>query len=148
LDGEGSVLGLDGEGSMSSLSAFTAVGLADLVVLGVGDGSQLGDLSGLSVLLVSLGETGTETWECVEGAWALDVEGREAKVLAVDVACALALRGGSSSSTSLVAEVSDLRLSEVGGSSLTEAGLEGVLRGSGDDTSEESKEDDLHFVFV
>ena len=37
LDGEGSVLGLNGEGGMSSLSAFAAVGLADLVELSVGN---------------------------------------------------------------------------------------------------------------
>lgn len=37
LDGEGSVLSLNGEGGMSSLSAFAAVGLADLVELSVGN---------------------------------------------------------------------------------------------------------------
>ena len=62
LDGEGSVLSLDGAGGVSSLSALAAVGLADLVVLSVGNGSQLGDLSGFGVLLVALGEAGTETW--------------------------------------------------------------------------------------
>ena len=59
LDGEGSVLCLDGEGGVSSLSAFAAVSLADLVVLSVGNGSQLGDLSGLSVLLIALWKTST-----------------------------------------------------------------------------------------
>ena len=70
MDGEGSVLGLDGEGSMSSLSAFAAGGLADLVVLSVGDGSQLLNLSGFNVLLISLAETGTKAWELGESAWA------------------------------------------------------------------------------
>ena len=41
-------------------------------------------------------------------------------------------------------EVVNLGLSKVFGSLLTEAGLEGVLGCSSDDTSEESKEDDLH----
>lgn len=70
LDGEGSVLGLDCEGGVSSLSAFAAVGLADLVVLSVGGGSQLLNLSGFDVLLVALAEAGTEAWQLVEGAWA------------------------------------------------------------------------------
>ncbi len=141
LDGEGSVLGLDCEGGVSSLSALAAVSLADLVVLSVGDGSQLGDLSGFGVLLVALGETGTETWEGVEGAWALNVEGGEAEVGGVDVGGAVA---GSLTST----EVDDLRLSEVVGGLLSEAGLEGVLGSGSDDTSEEGEEDDLHFMFV
>ena len=38
----------------------------------------------------------------------------------------------------------DLGLNEVLGSLLTEAGLEGVLGCSGDDTGEEGEEDDLH----
>jgi hypothetical protein len=37
-----------------------------------------------------------------------------------------------------------VNLGKVLGSLLTEAGLEGVLGCSSDDTSEESKEDDLH----
>jgi len=40
LDGEGSVLSLDGEGGMSSLSAFAAVGLADLVELSIGNSGE------------------------------------------------------------------------------------------------------------
>ena len=59
LDGEGSVLGLDGEGGMSRFSAFAAVGLAYLVELGVGDSVQLGNLASFSVLLVALRDTGT-----------------------------------------------------------------------------------------
>jgi hypothetical protein len=55
---------------MSSLSAFAAGGLADLVVLSVGDGSQLLNLSGFNVLLISLAETGTKAWELGESAWA------------------------------------------------------------------------------
>jgi hypothetical protein len=70
LDGKGSVLCLDGEGGMGSLSAFAAVGLADLIVLSVGGSSQLLDLSGFNVLLVALAETGTEAWELFEVAWA------------------------------------------------------------------------------
>jgi hypothetical protein len=70
LDGKGSVLCLNGEGGMGSLSAFTAVGLADLIVFSVGGSSQLLDLSSLNVLLVALAETGTEAWELVEVAWA------------------------------------------------------------------------------
>ena len=56
---------------MSSLSAFAAVGLADLVVLSVGDSGHLLNLSGFNVLLESLAETGTEAWNILgEGAWA------------------------------------------------------------------------------
>jgi hypothetical protein len=55
---------------VSSFSAFAAVGLADLVVLGVRSGSQLGNLSGFNVLLVALAESSAEAWELVEGAWA------------------------------------------------------------------------------
>ena len=70
LNVEGSVLGLDGEGSVCGFSAFAAVGLADLVVLGVGDGIELGNLAGFSVLLVALRDTSTEAWELAEVAWA------------------------------------------------------------------------------
>ena len=77
MDGECSVLGLDGEGSVGSLSAFAAVGLADLVVLSVWDGSQLLNLSGFNVLLVCLTGAGTEAWELVEVARAGDVESGE-----------------------------------------------------------------------
>ena len=73
LDGEGSVLGLDGKGSVSGLSALAAVGLADLVVLGVGDGVELSDLAGFGVLLVALGDTSTEAWKLGELAWALNI---------------------------------------------------------------------------
>ena len=86
LDGEGSVLGLNGEGGVGSLSAFAAVGLADLVVLGVGDGSELTHLGGFSVLLVALADTGTETWELGEVAWAVDVEGGKGKGLSGEIA--------------------------------------------------------------
>jgi len=145
LDGEGSVLGLNGEGGMSSLSAFAAGGLADLVVLGVGDGSQLLDLSGFNVLLVALAETGSEAWELLEVAGASHIEGWEAQVLRTEVAthfsCA---RGGISTEVLTSIEVDNLRLSEVLGSLLTEAGLKGVLGCSSDDTSEEGEEDDLH----
>jgi hypothetical protein len=51
---------------MSRLSAFAAVGLADLVELGFGDGVQLGHLAGFGVLLVALRDTGTEAWELSE----------------------------------------------------------------------------------
>ena len=61
---------MDGKGGVSSFSAFAAVGLADLVVLGIGGGSQLLDLSGFNVLLVALAESSAEAWELVEGAWA------------------------------------------------------------------------------
>ena len=70
MDGEGSVLGLEGDCGMSSLSAFAAVALADLVVLSVGDGGQLLNLSGFNVLLESLAETGTKAWKLGESAWA------------------------------------------------------------------------------
>ena len=90
------------------------------------------------MLLVALAETGTEAWELVEGAWAGDVEGGERQVLAGQVA--LASLGGHFT----CAEVGDLGLSEVLGSLLTEAGLEGVLGCGGNDTGEEGEEDDLH----
>jgi hypothetical protein len=86
LDLEGSVLGLDGEGGVSGLSAFAAVGLADLVVLGVGDGAELSNLAGFGVLLVALGDTGTETWELAEVAWAFNVKLGEVEVAKGDVA--------------------------------------------------------------
>ena len=86
LDSEGSVLCLDGEGGMSRLSAFAAVGLADLVVLGVGDGVKLGHLAGFGVLLVALRDTGTEAWELSELAGALNIESGEVKVSKADVA--------------------------------------------------------------
>jgi len=68
LDVEGSVLGLDGESSVCRFSAFAAVGLADLVVLGVGDGIELSNLAGFSVLLVALRDTSTEAWKLTEVA--------------------------------------------------------------------------------
>jgi hypothetical protein len=86
LDGEGSVLCLDGEGGMSRLSAFAAVGLADLVELSVGDGVKLGHLAGFGVLLVALRDTGTEAWELSELAGALNIESGEVKVSEADVA--------------------------------------------------------------
>ena len=61
---------------MSRLSALAAVGLANLVVLGVRDGVELGNLAGFGVLLVALGDTGTETWELREVAGALNIERR------------------------------------------------------------------------
>jgi hypothetical protein len=70
LDGECSVLGLNGKSGMCSFSAFAAICLANLVVLSVGGGSQLLNLSGFNVLLVALAETGTEAWELFEVAWA------------------------------------------------------------------------------
>jgi hypothetical protein len=70
LDGKGSVLCLNGEGGMGSLSAFAAVGLADLIVLSVGGSSQLLDLSGFNVLLVALAKSSTEAWKLVEVAGA------------------------------------------------------------------------------
>ena len=133
LDGKGSILCLDGEGSMGSLSAFTAVGLADLIVFSVGGSSQLLDLSSLNVLLVALAETGTEAWELVEVAWAWDLSVGEVEALVTDVASAV------SSSTITRMEVVHLGLSKILGSLLTEAGLEGVLGCGSDDTSEESK---------
>jgi len=137
LDGKGSVLCLNGEGGMGSLSAFAAVGLADLIVLSVRGSSQLLDLSGFNVLLVALAETGTEAWELFEVAWAWDLGIGEIEALVTDVTTAVSGSGVSM-------EVVNLGLSKVLGSLLTEAGLEGVLGCSSDDTSEESKEDDLH----
>jgi hypothetical protein len=71
---------------MSRLSAFAAVGLADLVELGVGDGVKLGHLAGFGVLLVALRDTGTEAWELSELAGALNIESGEVKVSEADVA--------------------------------------------------------------
>ena len=119
LDGESSVLGLDGEGGMSGLSAFAAVGLADLVELGVGDGVELGNLAGFGVLLVALRDTSTEAWELSELAGALNIESGEVQVANANVA-----RGGGV----IIGEDGDF--SEVLDVLLAEAG-------SGDDTSEE-----------
>jgi hypothetical protein len=93
LDGKGSVLCLDGEGGMGSLSAFAAVGLADLIVLSVGGSSQLLDLSGFNVLLVALAETGTEAWELFEVAWAWDIDVGEVEAITTDVALAVSGSG-------------------------------------------------------
>ena len=131
MDGEGSVLGLNGEGGMSSFSAFAAGGLTDLVVLGVGDGSQLLDLSSFNVLLVALAETGSEAWELFEVAGAGNIECGEAHVLSSEVVAHV----GSARATITSREGGNLSLSEVLGSLLTEAGLEGVLGCSSDDTS-------------
>jgi hypothetical protein len=122
LDGEGPVLGLDGEGGVSGLSAFAAVGLADLVELGVGDGVELGYLAGFGVLLVALRDTSTEAWELGELAGALNVESGEVQVANANVA-----RGGGFITGEVVdsgdfSEVLDVLLAEAG---------------SGDDTSEE-----------
>jgi hypothetical protein len=119
---------------MSRLSAFAAVGLADLVELGVGDGVQLGHLAGFGVLLVALRDTGTEAWELSELAWALNTESGEVKVAHVDVAAGGLVRsevdhGGN--------------LSQVLHVPLSEAFLE-ALRGSSNDTSEEGDKDDSH----
>jgi hypothetical protein len=116
LDGEGSVLGLDGEGGMSRLCAFAAVGLADLVELGVGDGVKLGHLAGFGVLLVALRDTGTEAWELSELAGAFNIESREVQVAHADVVTHVLL---------------------------TEGFLE-ALRGSSNDTSEEGDEEEFH----
>jgi len=70
LDGEGSVLSLDGEGGMSSLSAFAAVGLADLVELSIGNSGEWLNLCHFTSLFEALALTGTETWELSEVAWA------------------------------------------------------------------------------
>ena len=88
MDGEGSVLCLDGEGGVSSLSAFAAVGLADLVELSVGNSLELLRLGCLSVLLVALSNTGTEAWEVVEFAGAGHVELWESEGTHGKLACA------------------------------------------------------------
>ena len=134
LDGEGSVLGLDGEGGVSRLSAFAAVGLVDLIELGDGDGVKLGHLAGFGVLLVALRDTGTEAWELSELAGALNIEIGEVKVANADVAA-----GGD------VGGEIDLSgdLSEVLHVLLTEGFLE-ALRGSSNDTSEEGDEEEFH----
>ena len=119
LDGEGSVLGLDGEGGVSRLSAFAAVGLADLVELGVGDGVELGYLAGFGVLLVALRDTSTEAWELSELAGALNIESGEVQVANANVA-----RGGG-----VIIGEDEGDFSEVLDVLLAEAG-------SGDDTSE------------
>lgn len=116
---------------MSSLSAFAAGGLANLVVLGVGYGSQLLDLSSFNVLLVALAETGSEAWELFEVAGAGNIECWEAHVLSSEVFAHV----GSASAAITSIEVGNLSLSEVLGSLLTEAGLKGVLGCCSDDTS-------------
>jgi hypothetical protein len=120
LDGEGSVLGLDGEGGMSRLSAFAAVGLADLVELGVGDGVKLGHLAGFGVLLVALRDTSTEAWELSELAGALNIESGEVQVANANVASGGDIITGEDGGD--FSEVLDVLLAEAG---------------SGDDTSEE-----------
>jgi len=140
LNGECSVLGLDGKSGVSSFSAFAAVCLANLIVLSVGGGSQLLNLSGFNVLLKALAESGTEAWELVEGAGAWDIERGKVQALSGQVALAVGVSWGQITCI----EVWDLGLSEVLGSLLTEAGLEGVLGCGSDDTGEEGDEDDLH----
>ena len=71
---------------MSRLSAFAAVGLADLVELSIGDGVKLGHLAGFGVLLVALRDTSTEAWELREIAGALNIDSWELKVSEADVA--------------------------------------------------------------
>ena len=73
LDGESSVLGLDGEGSMCWLSAFAAVGLLEFAELGVGNSRQRLNLSCFSELLEALTLSGTEAWDGAEVAWAWKV---------------------------------------------------------------------------
>ena len=138
LNGESSVLGLDGKSGMSSFGAFAAVCLANLVVLSVGGGSQLLNLSGFNVLLVALAKSSTEAWKLVEVAGAWDIERGKVEALSGHVALTV------SCSDISWTEAGDLGLNEVLGSLLTEAGLEGVLGCSGDDTGEEGEEDDLH----
>ena len=131
LDGEGSVLGLDCEGGMSGLSAFAAVGLADLVELGVWDGIELGNLAGFGVLLVALGDTGTEAWELRELAGALNVESGEVQVANADVASGGHFISGEGADGGDLSEVLDVLLAEAG---------------SGDDTNEEGDEEDSHLI--
>ena len=140
LDGECPVLCLNGKSGMCSFSAFAAICLANLVVLSVGGGSQLLDLSSFNVLLVALAESCSEAWELVEGAGAGDIERGEVEALSAHVALAVCVSWSHIAWT----KVADLGLSEVLGSLLTEAGLEGVLGCSGDNTGEEGEEDDLH----
>lgn len=128
---------------MSRLSAFAAVCLADLVVLGIGNGVELSNLAGFSVLLVALRNTSTETWELSELAWALNVQSGELKAAHV-VAGALASGfGGKAGHSGYFSEVLNVLLAEA----ILEA-----LRGSSDNTSEESNKEDSHFdcldVFV
>jgi hypothetical protein len=131
LDGESSVLSLDGEGGMSGLSAFAAVGLADLVELGVGDGVELGNLAGFGVLLVALRDTSTEAWELRELAGALNIESGEVQVANANVASGGDFVGGEALDGGDFSEVLDVLLAEAG---------------SGDDTSEEGDEDDSHLI--
>jgi hypothetical protein len=131
LDGESSVLGLDGEGGMSGLSAFAAVGLADLVELGVGDSVELGNLAGFGVLLVALRDTSTEAWELRELAGALNIESGEVQVANANVASGGNFVGGEVMDGGDFSEVLDVLLAEAG---------------SGDDTSEEGDEDDSHLI--
>jgi hypothetical protein len=94
LDGECSVLGLDGKCGMSSFSAFAAICLANLVVLSIGGGSQLLNLGGFNVLLVALAESCSEAWELVEGAGAGDIERGEVEALSTHVALAVCVSWG------------------------------------------------------
>jgi len=134
LDGEGPVLGLDGEGGVSGLSAFAAVGLADLVELGVGDGVELGNLAGFGVLLVALRDTGTEAWELSKLAGALNIESGEVQVAHADVAAGGVVVGELDMSGDL-SEVLHVLLTE---------GLLEALRGRSNDASEEGDEEDFH----
>jgi hypothetical protein len=113
-----------------------------LVVLGVRDGIELGNLAGFSVLLVALRNTCTEAWELSELAGALNVEFWEGEAAQWELAYMIIRR-------SELLNCGDL--SEVLDVLLAEAVLE-ALRGSSDDTSEESNEEEFHFdcldVFV
>jgi hypothetical protein len=119
---------------MSRLSAFAAVGLADLVELGVGDGVKLGHLAGFGVLLVALRDTGTEAWELSELAGALNIESGEVKVAHADVAAGGDV-GGEIDRSGDLSEVLHVLLTE---------GLLEALRGSSNDTSEEGDEEEFH----
>jgi len=126
---------------VSGLSAFAAVGLADLVVLSVRDSVELGNLAGFSVLFVALRNTCAETWELSELAWAFNIESGEFKAAHWEVACA-----------HITFSCKSWRnLSEVLYVLLAKAVLE-ALRSGSDDTSEESNEEEFHFdcldVFV
>jgi len=107
---------------MSRLSSFAAVGLTNLVELGVGDGIELGYLAGFGVLLVALRDTSTEAWELSELAGALNIKSGEVQVANANVASGGYFFGGEVMDGGDFSEVLDVLLAEAG---------------SGDDTSEE-----------
>lgn len=134
FDGAGNVedsgLELSGEGSVGSLSALAAFGLAGLVECGIGDGRERGQLGHLSLLLEALAHTTTEAGEFCEIAGALKVRDGDIRKGQIEIA-----NWDFATNTAVVA----LCLSQILGVVLSKTVLQRGLRRSGcDETNEES----------